>query len=61
MTYWQLGAKEKARECYTRAVRQMRKSPPLDNNMDRIRSEAAALFGIKEESTKKKEESPKQK
>jgi tetratricopeptide (TPR) repeat protein len=46
MAHWQLGERDKARECYGGAVQQMDKSNPYDEYLGRVRAEAAALLGI---------------
>jgi tetratricopeptide (TPR) repeat protein len=48
MAHWQLGAKEKAREWYDRAVQWMEKNQPNDEELRRFRAEAAELLGVKE-------------
>jgi tetratricopeptide (TPR) repeat protein len=49
MAHWQLGEREKARAWYDRAVQGMDKNRPHDQELQRLRTEAAALLGIKEE------------
>ena len=46
MAHWQLGAKDKAREWYDRAVRWMDKNQPTDEELRRFRAEAAELLGL---------------
>jgi eukaryotic-like serine/threonine-protein kinase len=48
MTHWQLGNKERARQCYAEAVAWMEKIAPGDEAQGLERAEAAALLGIKE-------------
>jgi tetratricopeptide (TPR) repeat protein/tRNA A-37 threonylcarbamoyl transferase component Bud32 len=61
MAHWQLGDKEKARQCYDRVTRWMDSNKTDHQELRRFRAEAAALLGIekapvprgKEPSTKK--------
>jgi tetratricopeptide (TPR) repeat protein len=48
LAYWQVGEREKARECYGKAVQWMNKNNPYDEDLCRIRAEAAALLGLAE-------------
>ena len=47
MAHWQLGEKEKARECYEKAVRSMEQgSQSVTGDLERFRREASQLVGI---------------
>jgi hypothetical protein len=46
MAYWQLGAKDKAREWFTRSVQWMEKGRKDDAQLKRFRREAADLLGM---------------
>jgi tetratricopeptide (TPR) repeat protein len=46
MAHWQLGEKQKARAWYDRAVAWMDKNRPQNEELNRFRSEAAALLGL---------------
>jgi uncharacterized protein HemY len=48
MGHWQLGAKEKARQWYDKSVAWVDQSKRGDAELQRFRSEAAQLFGVKE-------------
>jgi hypothetical protein len=48
MTHWQLGAKDKARAWYDRAVQWMDKNQPDNEELRRFRAEAAELLGLNE-------------
>jgi tetratricopeptide (TPR) repeat protein len=48
MAHWQLGAKDKARELYDRAVEWMDKNQPKNEELRRFRAEAAQLLELKE-------------
>jgi serine/threonine protein kinase/tetratricopeptide (TPR) repeat protein len=50
MTHWQLGDKGKARQLYDRAVARMKKDPSSDEDISRLRLEAAALLMVEESS-----------
>jgi serine/threonine protein kinase len=46
MAYWQLGAKDKAREWFDKSVQWMDKTTPVNTELKRFRAEAAELLGI---------------
>jgi tetratricopeptide (TPR) repeat protein len=46
MAHWQRGAKEEARRWYDRADRAMKKAPRREEELWRVRAEAAALIGL---------------
>ena len=48
MAHWQLGDKPQARSWFNRAVPRMEKMQPKDEELVRIRAEAAALLGVNE-------------
>ena len=48
MAHWRLGAKDKAREFYDRAVQWMDKNQPKNEELRRFRAEAAELLGLNE-------------
>ena len=48
MAHWKLGAKDKAREWYDKAVRWMDTNQPKNEELRRFRAEAAELLGLKE-------------
>jgi tetratricopeptide (TPR) repeat protein/tRNA A-37 threonylcarbamoyl transferase component Bud32 len=50
MAHWQLGDKDKARQWYDRAVTWMEKNPPSDEDISRLRLEAAALLTVEKSS-----------
>src|SRR5262249_32303739 len=43
MSYWRLGMKEQARECYDRALRRIAKNKVSDEEIERLRAEAPPL------------------
>ena len=47
MAHWRLGAKDKAREWYDRAVRWMDDNQPKDEELRRFRAEAEDVLGLK--------------
>ncbi len=58
MAHWQLGNREKARECYDQALERTgeeRKEHPEQEELARFRAEAAELLGIADQSTEKPE------
>jgi hypothetical protein len=46
MTYWQLGAKDKARTWFDKSVQWMDKGLPENAELKRFRAEAAELLGV---------------
>ena len=48
MTRWQLGDKERARELYDRAVEWAEENEPEDEELARLRAEAAELLVIED-------------
>jgi hypothetical protein len=46
MAHWQLGDKDKASDCYNRAVAWMDRRRPHDAEMNLLRDEARTLLGI---------------
>jgi tetratricopeptide (TPR) repeat protein len=46
MAHWQLGEKDKARKWFDQAVQWMNKNAPQNEELRRLRAEAAALLGI---------------
>jgi uncharacterized protein HemY len=48
MAHWQLGAKDKARAWYDRAVQWMDKNQPKSKELRRFRAEASQLLELKE-------------
>lgn len=56
MAHWQLGQKEEARQWYGRAVEWMDKEMPKNELLRRIRTEAATLLGLAEQTTQVGEE-----
>jgi serine/threonine protein kinase/Tfp pilus assembly protein PilF len=46
MSYWQLGAQDKARQWYDKAITWMDQNLPKDRELLRIRTEAAQLLGL---------------
>jgi tetratricopeptide (TPR) repeat protein len=53
MASWQLGDKDRARQCYDRASRWMAIHAPDAADLRRCRAEAAELLGVKEQPTAK--------
>jgi tetratricopeptide (TPR) repeat protein len=51
MAHCQLGHREQAREWYDRAMKWTTENEPRNNDLKRLRSEAAQLFGVKNPST----------
>jgi tetratricopeptide (TPR) repeat protein/tRNA A-37 threonylcarbamoyl transferase component Bud32 len=49
MAAWQLGNKDEARKWYEQAVQWMDRNQPHDADLRRLRAEAAALLGVKEQ------------
>jgi tetratricopeptide (TPR) repeat protein len=61
MARWQLGDKDQARTDFDRALAWMRDNPTKDDELCRLRAEAAALLGVTDDpksATKKEEENP---
>jgi tetratricopeptide (TPR) repeat protein len=58
MAHWRLGDKQQARTRYDRAVQWMDRNKPSDEELRHFRAEAAALLGIKDEPTAKKDAPP---
>jgi serine/threonine protein kinase/tetratricopeptide (TPR) repeat protein len=58
MAHWQLADKDRARQYYQLAVDWMDKNRPKNEELGRIRAEAAALLGIAEQPKPKKTQSP---
>jgi hypothetical protein len=48
MAHWQLGEKEKARTWFDKGVAWIEKNKPQDEQLQRLRTEAAELLNIKE-------------
>src|SRR5262245_43783506 len=48
MGRWQLDEKDKAREWFVKGVQSMEKHQPKNNELRRLRAEAAELIGVKE-------------
>jgi tetratricopeptide (TPR) repeat protein len=55
MAYWQLDEKEQARTWYDQAVQWMAKNKPRDEELHRLRAEAAELLGIPEAAAEQKD------
>jgi tetratricopeptide (TPR) repeat protein len=53
MAQWRLGNRDQAREWFQKAVQGMEKDNLRDPELERFRSEASALLGIKEQSSVK--------
>ena len=54
MAHERLGAKDKARQCYAKAIAWMDKNKPQDEELRRFRAEAAALLAINEKKQNRK-------
>ena len=49
MAHWRLGEKDKGRGWYDRAAQWVDKNKPADEELRRLRAEAAELLGLNEE------------
>jgi hypothetical protein len=49
MAHWQLGEKDKARQRYDQGVNWMTENKPANEDLTRLRNEAAELLGVSKE------------
>jgi hypothetical protein len=58
MAHCRLGEKEKSRQWYDRSIQSIEKAKSQDEELRRLRAEAAALLGIGDQPTPKEKENP---